>query len=139
MKAEQLAGMAALLCSLALGGLDTASAASGGFTPAWESFPTVRHANETRLFTVQSGPRSYMEGRGFQSYQRDRGFSGERQFGGYPSAGDDSGSDRLYGLRRPRTYGPSENRCAGWSRRCDQRWGGGNPDYYGCMRYHGCR
>ncbi len=28
--------------------------------------------------------------------------------------------------------------CSRWSRRCTANWGYGNPDYWGCMRYHGC-
>ena len=31
-----------------------------------------------------------------------------------------------------------DDRCEYWQRRCVAEWGFGNPDYYGCMRYHGC-
>lgn len=41
---------------------------------------------------------------------------------------------RYYSYRRP-YYG----RCESWRRRCAANWGYRNPDYYGCMRYHGCR
>ncbi|WP_147361484.1 hypothetical protein [Dichotomicrobium thermohalophilum] len=86
--------------------------------------------------------RSYLEGRDFRSYQQERGF-GRRQFetpdrGAERGDGPSADPDRPSRLQR-RFYGSSDSRCAGWSRRCDQRWGSGNPDYYGCMRYHGCR
>jgi len=77
---------------------------------------------------IEAQYRSYLEGRDFQSYRQERGFVGERRFD----------PDRPSRLQR-RFYGASDSRCAGWSRRCDQRWGSGNRDYYGCMRYHACR
>lgn len=43
---------------------------------------------------------------------------------------------------RPYVYRPyrySGSRCAYWSRRCAANWGYGNNNYYGCLRYHGCR
>ena len=96
------------------------------------------HAERTSgLIEVQY--RSYLEGRDFQSYRQDRGFS-QRRFdqpgprGETPSADP----DRPSRLQR-RSLGSSDSRCGQWSRRCDQRWGSGNPDYYGCLRYHGCR
>lgn len=30
------------------------------------------------------------------------------------------------------------DRCLYWHDRCVANWGYNNPDYYGCMRYHGC-
>ena len=33
---------------------------------------------------------------------------------------------------------PSGGSCAYWSDRCVASWGYRNPDYYGCLRYHGC-
>lgn len=41
----------------------------------------------------------------------------------------------------PRTYSyrPRTNRCGRWSNRCASRWGYGNRNYRGCMRYHRCR
>jgi len=36
-------------------------------------------------------------------------------------------------------YGPRYGRCDYWRKRCIANWGYGNPDFYGCMRYHGCR
>ena len=29
--------------------------------------------------------------------------------------------------------------CGYWKRQCRANWGYRNSDYYGCMRYHGCR
>lgn len=92
---------------------------------------------------IEAQYRSYLEGRDFRSYQQERGFVGERRFdslGGREMGEDDPrpDPDRPTRLQR-RFYGSSDSRCAGWSGRCDQRWGSGNPDYYGCMRYHGCR
>jgi len=29
--------------------------------------------------------------------------------------------------------------CRHWHRRCVRNWGYGNSNYFGCMRYHGCR
>jgi hypothetical protein len=92
-----------------------------------------------RLHAVQTESRSYMHGRGFQSYQRDRGFAGERNFGSYPSARGDGRADRLYSLKRRHIHGPSQDRCAGWARRCDQQAGDAPGDYESCLRYHGCR
>ncbi|WP_147361483.1 hypothetical protein [Dichotomicrobium thermohalophilum] len=41
---------------------------------------------------------------------------------------------------QPRYYGRRYGgRCAYWHRRCVRNWGYGNANYYGCMRYHGCR
>jgi len=94
---------------------------------------------------IPAAYRSYMEGRGFQSYQQERPSPGPRTFGDDPGRGEAGAQrgpradpERPFRLS-PRFYGPGDSRCAGWSRRCDKRWGGGNPDYYGCMRYHGCR
>lgn len=36
-------------------------------------------------------------------------------------------------------YGPRYGRCSYWRRRCAANWGYGNSNYYGCLRYHGCR
>lgn len=134
-----------LMCGLAILSPAFQAAAWPATAPGWAyasevapSAAATRKTSQARLLEVQSGSRSYLEGRGFRSYRQDRGFSGDRQFGGYPSGRDDGRTDRPYGLRRPRNYGPGD-RCASWDRRCDRRWGGGNPDYYGCMRYHGCR
>lgn len=42
--------------------------------------------------------------------------------------------------RRHRSYRRYRGRsCRHWSRRCARNWGYGNSNYYGCMRYHGCR
>ena len=41
---------------------------------------------------------------------------------------------RRYSPRRRRRPG----RCEHWHNQCAHNWGYGNPDYYGCMRYHGC-
>lgn len=93
---------------------------------------------------IQAQYRSYLEGRDFQSYRQERGFVGERRFETLPDRGTarsqapSADTDRPSRLQR-RSYGASDSRCAGWSRRCDQRWGSGNRDYYGCMRYHACR
>ena len=35
----------------------------------------------------------------------------------------------------PPVYG---GRCERWRRRCGRNWGYNNPDFRGCMRYHGC-
>ncbi len=43
---------------------------------------------------------------------------------------------RYYRDRRYRRY---RGRCRYWHRRCVRNWGYGNSNYYGCMRYHGCR
>lgn len=53
----------------------------------------------------------------------------------YDDAYDDYDDyDRSY---RRRTY-RSGDRCGYWSDRCIQNWGYQNPNYYGCLRYHGC-
>lgn len=38
-----------------------------------------------------------------------------------------------------RPYRPYSSRCGYWSQRCAANWGYGNNNYYGCLRYHGCR
>jgi len=108
---------------------------------AGEAAAATEHwqASAARLLNVQSGSRSYMEGRGFQSYRRDRGFSGQRNFGSYPSARGSSREERPYRLKRRRIHGPSDSRCAGWAGRCGQDTGDAPGDYESCMRYHGCR
>jgi len=40
--------------------------------------------------------------------------------------------------RRYRRYRRGRS-CRYWHRRCVRNWGYGNSNYYGCMRYHGCR
>lgn len=42
---------------------------------------------------------------------------------------------------RPYVYRPyyGGGRCSYWSQRCAANWGIRNSNYYGCMRYHGCR
>jgi len=40
---------------------------------------------------------------------------------------------------RHRHYRRHRRSCRYWSRRCASNWGYRNSDYYGCMRYHGCR
>lgn len=50
--------------------------------------------------------------------------------------------DRYYYERRPYYSVPRSYRtrqCTYWSERCVRRWGYGNKNYRGCMRYHGCR
>ncbi len=37
------------------------------------------------------------------------------------------------------SYRAAPSRCARWSNRCSRRWGYGNRNYRGCMRYHRCR
>ncbi len=39
--------------------------------------------------------------------------------------------------RYRRHYGGG--RCSYWARRCANNWGYGNNDFYGCLRYYGCR
>jgi hypothetical protein len=135
MKVRKSAMLAAVLCGLCSFGAFVVSSAQAGerATPGFAN--TAQH----RLLTVQNESRSYLEGRGFQSYQRDRGFSGQRQFGTYPSRPGNTRDQRRLGLDERRLYGPSQNRCADWSRRCDQRTSDGSGDYTSCMRYHGCR
>ncbi len=43
--------------------------------------------------------------------------------------------DLYYAYDEPLSYG---GRCEDWSRQCRANWGYNNPDYWGCMRYHGC-
>lgn len=38
-----------------------------------------------------------------------------------------------------RYYPRSDGRCAKWQPRCVANWGHGNKNYYGCMKFHGCR
>lgn len=43
---------------------------------------------------------------------------------------------RYYYPYRPRRY--YGGRCEYWHRMCTRNWGYANPNYVGCMRYHGC-
>ncbi len=43
--------------------------------------------------------------------------------------------DRPYYYPHYRHYG----RCGYWSHRCAENWGYGNSNFYGCLRYYGCR
>jgi hypothetical protein len=45
----------------------------------------------------------------------------------------------LYGAPYYYDYDYGGGRCDYWARRCADNWGYGNNDYYGCLRYHGCR
>ena len=135
MKVRKFATLAAALCGLGgFGGFIVSGADAIG-----QAAPGLANAVQHKLVNVQSESGSYLEGRGFQSYQRDRGFSGRRQFGIYPSRGGSAQEQRRLGLDERRLYGPSPNRCADWSRRCDQRTSDGSGDYTSCMPYHGCR
>jgi len=40
---------------------------------------------------------------------------------------------------RRRYYYRRHRSCSYWRRQCIRNWGYGNRNYYGCMRYHGCR
>jgi len=135
MKVCKPALLAAVLCGLGVSGETLVSSAYA----SEQATPSLTNTAQHRLFTVQNESGSYLEGRGFQSYQRDRGFSGQRQFGTYPSPRDSARDHRRLGLDERRLYGPSPNRCADWSRRCDQRTSDGSGDYTSCMRYHGCQ
>jgi hypothetical protein len=42
------------------------------------------------------------------------------------------------GPRYRRSY-RGRNRCSHWARRCANNWGYRNNNFYGCLRYHGCR
>jgi len=131
---------------LALGGLASAQVASEGprasdkpCLPASWPIEKATDRGAPYVFLAQTESRSYLEGRDFQSYQRDRGFAGDRNFGSYPDTWSGTQSQRPYSLKRPRIYGPSDNRCAGWSRRCAQSTSDAPGDFRSCMRYHGCR
>lgn len=39
----------------------------------------------------------------------------------------------------PYYYRRGSRRCSYWRNRCARNWGYRNRNYYGCMRYHGCR
>ena len=97
------------------------------------------------------GFRGYRGGRGYRGYRRygrryGRGRGGYRRYGGYARPW------RRYRRRYRRGYSfyaypyywrapryAYSNRCVRWRRRCAANWGFGNANYYGCMRYHGCR
>lgn len=128
--------IAATLGGLPISGVGAVT--SYRFHPPQESTAPHRHESDW-LLRVQSGSRSYMEGRGFQSYRRDRGFAGQRNFGSYPSARGSRREERPYSLKRRRIHGPTDSRCTGWARRCGQDTGDAPGDYESCMRYHGCR
>lgn len=44
---------------------------------------------------------------------------------------------RAYVSRRYRVH--YDGRCDYWADRCAANWGVRNPDFQGCLRYHGCR
>lgn len=137
MRLKHIIHVAAVVGGTALWGAGPVAAADS--TLPEHLVQTPWGASEIRLLSVQSGSRSYMEGRDFKSYQRDQGFAGQRNFGSYPSARGSGRENRPYRLERRRIQGPSDNRCAGWSRRCNRQTGDAPGDYESCMRYHGCR
>lgn len=89
------------------------------------------------------GNRDYsLSQRGDGDHYRRRGHGGRRHRGygprydysvpffyGYP----------YYGYPYSYGYAYPSGRCAYWHRRCVANWGYGNSNYYGCMRYYGCR
>jgi len=135
----------ALFCAVALCGVGRPQMSAAGVTLHEAPHSAGKQTTESqldaagRLRLAQSGSRSYLEGRDFQSYRQDRGFAGERNFGRYPDTRSGPRDQRPYSLKRRRLYGPGDNRCADWSRRCAQRTGDAPGDYQSCMRYHGCR
>jgi len=129
----------AVLCSFIV-------ALLGGFPP-WtansDAAASALHGAQGAAGLIHVQYRSYLEGRDFRSYRQDRGF-GARRFDSAPARDAIRGTAPSPDPERPprlqrRFYGSGDSRCSGWSRRCDQRWGSGNSDYFGCMRYHGCR
>lgn len=138
MKARQVICVAAVLWGVAMFGFGSGAVAAG-IEPTAYPAEAAWHGDQTILLSVQTGSRSYMEGRGFQSYRRDRGLAGQRNFGSYPSARGSRREERSYSLKRRRIHGPTDSRCAGWARRCSQDTGDAPGDYESCMRYHGCR
>lgn len=137
MKPSPIACIAAVLAGLTI--FDVGAAASYRGDMFGASGAAHRPEGAWRLFAVQTGSRSYMHGRGFQSYQQDRGFARRRNFGSYPSGRATPRQDRLYSLKRRRIRGPADSRCADWARRCDRQTGDAPGDYESCLRYHGCR
>lgn len=82
----------------------------------------------------RSGSRGRRGGRGGR-----HAFGGTRRYRGGSFVGPLS--PFVYGFSSPYFYDdyPSSGRCAYWHRRCVASWGYGNDNYYGCMRYYGCR
>ena len=78
--------------------------------------------------------KAYRRGGGHRKAYRSRGY--KRRYSRGPSI---YFSIPYYAYPRYYSYRPYYGRCEYWRRRCAANWGYRNSDYYGCMRYHGCR
>ena len=134
-----------LMCLLMLGHLEGASAANAAAVGT--SLLTSRTADQsTNAGFVQAvryrhgGHHGYYRHRGGYGW-RHHGYRHHRYYGYYGYYPFYFGSYYYqpyysypyYGYRR------YAGRCSYWRRRCARNWGYGNSNYYGCLRYYGCR
>ncbi len=148
-----------VICSfLAAIGLALALTAGGAATPAaarpaQAAMPLGDMANnaasavtkvaERSRSSRSRGRSSRSRGRSSRSRgRRDRGRSGDGRYyrRGHRHYRERDGIFFGFPLFEPDYYDSYSygERCEYWHHRCVQNWGYGNPDYYGCLRYHGC-
>ena len=106
--------------------------AAGGATAG-----AVMQPGEARAVQQQAGAEN---GTALQQVSRRRRYWGRYRHRHYrrPYFGFYFGYPRYYGYYRPYRYRYA-GQCSYWHRRCVNNWGYRNSNYYGCMRYHGCR
>lgn len=122
-----------VMLGFAMPGANAASAISSPALTLGEQITAVQKSNIANAdvgFRLYVGPR-------YRHY-RYRHYRRYRRPGFHLYIGPRYRHYRRY--RRHRSYRRYRGRsCRHWSRRCARNWGYGNSNYYGCMRYHGCR
>ncbi len=119
-----------VMLGFAMPGSGNANAASAVSSPALALGQHVGDVQRSNIanadvsFRLYVGPR-YRRYRHYRRYRRP----GVRLY---------IGPRYRYHRPRYRSYRRA-GRCGYWHRRCARNWGVGNSNYYGCMRYHGCR
>jgi hypothetical protein len=119
----------AVALGFAMPGAKNAQAASAMSSPALALGQHLTAAQRSNIVNADVSFRLYVGPR----YRRYRHY---RRYRRYRRPGV-----RIYIGPRHRRYRRHRRArsCRHWHRRCVRNWGYGNSNYYGCMRYHGCR
>ena len=112
------------------GGRKGRSARRGRGKRATRARSARRRAHRRRVRSRRTHRRRVARRRVYRSRQRRyRSYRGRRFYYSIP----------FYAYVPTYSYRPSYGRCEYWHRRCAANWGYRNRNYYGCMRYQGCR
>jgi|ABPU01.1.fsa_nt_gi hypothetical protein len=120
-----------VMLGFAMPGSDNAKAASAISSPALALGQHVTGVQRSNIANADVSFRLYIGPR-YRRYRHYRRYRRYRRPGVRLYIRPRYRSHRRYRRYRGRS-------CSYWSRRCARNWGFGNSNYYGCMRYHGCR